>query len=73
MKTEMRALWLAFALLLSSLVGYASGTLTWIGGKGPANAVIAGASGFATAITLTLLILAFVSTTPASPPHRRRR
>lgn len=66
----LRALWLAFSLLLSTLTGTAGGALAWIGGDNPAKAIMTGAATFAATTTLIILILVF--TTSASVPPARR-
>jgi hypothetical protein len=60
-----RGLWLTCGLLLSVIIGITGGVLAHIGGDNPARAIIAGASAFAGATTLTVLILNFIS--PAAP------
>jgi hypothetical protein len=61
MISAVRALWLAVVLLFSCLVGLAGGGLAWISGENPAVAVLTGSGAFAAAVSLTILIISFVT------------
>ncbi|GGL15286.1 hypothetical protein [Mangrovihabitans endophyticus] len=57
---SVRALWLACALLMSSMVGVGGGVLSFVGGDNPAKAVIAGAAAFGGAMALLTAVLALL-------------
>jgi len=59
--TFIRGLWIAGAFLFSLIMGIGGGVLDWIGGDHPAKAIIAGAASFAATMTLTVLVLTFVT------------
>jgi hypothetical protein len=64
MKTSIRSLWLAYVMLLAAVVGAAGGLLSWASGDNPARAVITGGATFTATVTVALLILSLVSTSP---------
>lgn len=68
----LRALWLAYTLLLSSITGITGGVLAWLGGDNPARAVIAGGATFAATTGLAILVLTFVAPPPVLPQQGRR-
>jgi hypothetical protein len=70
----LRALWLACALLLSTIIGICGGVLAWLGGDNPAKAVITGGAAFAAVTTLAILVLSYVAARrrPPMPAQRRR-
>jgi hypothetical protein len=59
-KLEHRALWMAIFMVAATVVGTAGGVLFWLAGAHPANAIIAGASGFAGMIVMCLAIAHFL-------------
>jgi hypothetical protein len=65
-----RGLWLAYAVLLSVVIGVAGGVLAYLGGDGPAKAIIAGGATFATTVGLAVLVLTFLA--GPHPPRRHR-
>lgn len=72
---HVRALWLAWSLLLSAVAGIAGGVLAQLSGEHAARSVIAGAATFAATATLCLLILGFLTLgagQPTNEPRRRR-
>lgn len=48
-----RSIWLSIMTLAATMVGTATGILSWIGGMGPALALVAGCGSFATTILLS--------------------
>jgi hypothetical protein len=63
-----RGLWLACALLLSIIVGAASGVLTLMAGAHPAVAVVAAGAGFAATTQLLIKIMTFVNAQSGANP-----
>jgi hypothetical protein len=58
---NIRIIWLAIILLAAAMVGCVGGLLSWLGGMNPANAVLAGAGSFGSAILLILSMFHFVT------------
>jgi hypothetical protein len=63
-----RGLWLACAVLLSTIVGIGGGVLSFIGGDNPAKAVVAGAATFAGTMALVILVLTFIASPGRADP-----
>jgi hypothetical protein len=59
--TNIRTIWLALALLTATLVGAATGLLSWAGGMNPPMATVAGAGAFCTTTLLILTAIGFVT------------
>jgi hypothetical protein len=53
---SINALWVAFALLFSLIIGVAAAFLGWLGGQHPSIAILTGGTGFAGAVALVLMI-----------------
>ncbi|MFI5851618.1 hypothetical protein ACIA7R_27930 [Micromonospora chalcea] len=56
----LRGLWLAWALLLSTIIAAVAGLLAHLAGRHPLDAVGVAAAAFVAGATLLLLILAFI-------------
>jgi hypothetical protein len=61
---QIRALWLANALVVASVVGIVACGLSWLGGMNAATSVLAGASAFAGTVALLLAIIKFALAAP---------
>jgi hypothetical protein len=61
-----RGLWLAWALLLSTIIAVAAGMLTYLAGKHLAEAVITSGAAFGATATLLVIILTFIT-----PPNAK--
>lgn len=60
MASDFRALWAAFTLLTSAVIGMSGGVLSWLGGVSAPNAILAGAGAFAGSVILILTIMHFL-------------
>ncbi|MCF0092535.1 hypothetical protein [Micromonospora sp. MH99] len=70
--SHVRALWIAWSLLLSAVIGIVGGGLAWLNDEHPAKSIIAGATAFAATETLCLMILGFLlfgTDRPADKPR----
>ncbi|MEU8195225.1 hypothetical protein AB0C10_15740 [Microbispora amethystogenes] len=65
MASNTRGLWLAIIVTAGFVVGIAGGILAWLGGAHPALAVLAGAGGFVTFVTLSLTVANFLKSSEA--------
>ena len=69
-----RSIWLSIMTLAATMVGTATCILSWVGGMGPALALVAGCGSFATTILLMITMKDFLDRDPAPPgglPDRR--
>jgi hypothetical protein len=69
-----RGIWLSIMTLAATMVGTATGILSWIGGASPALALVAGSGAFATTILLMITMKDFLDHDPEPPgglPDRR--
>lgn len=58
---ELRAVWIAIATIVATLVGTGAALLSWAGGANPPNSILTGGTAFATAFMLLLAVLTFTS------------
>ena len=65
-EAPLRAIWLAIVVLASAALGVAGGLLSFCGGAGLSNAVLAAGGGFLASATLGIKMLAFMTREKAS-------
>jgi hypothetical protein len=61
MNVQLRAVWIALALLAALIVGAAAGLLSFIGGVAPPLAVLAGGGAFGATVILILTVLRYAT------------
>ncbi|GAB1509825.1 hypothetical protein JCM33774_18660 [Actinophytocola sp. KF-1] len=58
-RDPLRAVWLAFAMIVALFVGTAAGVLGWLSGQSPAAAVLTGGVAFGGTLTLAIVVIRF--------------
>lgn len=61
---SIRALWLAVIVVLSLLVGVATGVVTWINNRNPYTGILAAGGSFGGTVLLLIAMLAFLTGGP---------